>query len=233
MNGLLRPTEGAVYLDGENIVRKPTSDLARDVGFLFQNPDHQLHKPTVRDELMFSLKNFGVSDREIRERVSEVSERFGLGPLLDRSPQELSGSEKKKVTVASVVTYHPRILILDEATANLDRREARSLIQIIEGYFDEDRIIISISHNIRTWADSSLLNRVIVMKDGTIVEDGKPEEIFCDRDIMGYLYGSLLPVTEIAIALTGRGIEPTHYRTRALVAQMAGFREGSADALAE
>jgi energy-coupling factor transport system ATP-binding protein len=220
INGLLRPTEGAVFIDGENISQRPTSDLARNVGFLFQNPDHQLHKPTVREELTFSLNNFGATDQEIRRKVSEVSEGFGLGLFLDRSPQELSGSEKKKTTVASILTYDPRIVILDEATANLDRDQARNIIEIIEHYFDQDKIIISVSHNIRMWADSDLLNRIIVMKDGMIIDDGRPEEILCSPEIMGYLYGSLLPVTEIAFSLSDRGIESTHYRTRTLVAQI-------------
>ena len=220
INGLLRPTEGAVLIGGENISRKQTSDLARDVGFLFQNPDHQLHKPTVRDELLFSLKNFGATDEKMREKESEISEKFSLGPLLDRPPQELSGSEKKKVTVASVVIYDPRIVIFDEATANLDRNEAKNIIEIIENYSGEGKIIIAISHDIRMWADSDRLNRIIIMRDGTIVDEGTPERILCNPQIMGYLYGGLLPVTQIALSLSDRGFEPIHYKTRTLVQQI-------------
>jgi len=221
INGLLRPAEGRVCIDGEDIVEKPTSELARDVGFLFQNPDHQLHKPTVRDELGFSLKNFGFTEARIREKVLEVSEKFGLGALLDRSPQELSGSEKKKVTVASVVAYDPRIVVLDEATANLDRDQSRSIIEIIEDYFDENKIIISISHSIRMWADSDRLNRVIVMRDGRIADDGRPETILCDPDIMGYLYGTMLPVSQIASSLADKGVGAEHYKTSTLVRDIA------------
>ena len=233
INGLLRPAEGKICMDGEDISGKPTSELARDVGFLFQNPDHQLHKPTVRDELGFSLKNFGFTEARIREKVFEVSEKFGLGPLLDRSPQELSGSEKKKVTVASVVAYDPKIVVLDEATANLDRDQARSIIEIIEDYFDENKIIISISHNIRMWADSDRLNRVIIMKDGRIVDDGRPETILCDPEIMGYLYGALLPITQIAFSLADRGVGAKHYKTSTLVRDIAEIWRRSSNASAE
>jgi energy-coupling factor transporter ATP-binding protein EcfA2 len=233
INGLLRPAEGRVCIDGKDISEKPTSELARDVGFLFQNPDHQLHKPTVRDEIGFSLKNFGFTEARIREKVLEVSEKFGLGALLDRSPQELSGSEKKKVTVASVVVYDPRIVVLDEATANLDRDQSRSIIEIIEDYFDENKIIISISHSIRMWADSDRLNRVIVMRDGRIADDGRPERILCNPDIMGYLYGTMLPVSQIASSLVDKGLGAEHYKTSTLVRDIKEIWRRSSNAPAE
>ncbi|MBW2058036.1 MAG: ABC transporter ATP-binding protein [Deltaproteobacteria bacterium] len=233
VNGLLRPTEGTVLVGGEDISGKPTSDLAREVGFLFQNPDHQLHKPTVREELLFSLKNFDVSEQEMGEKLSEVSERFGLGPLLDRAPQELSGSEKKRVTVASVLIYEPRVVVFDEATANLDRNQTRSIIEIIEKYFDETRIIISISHDIRMWADSDKLNRVVIMRDGAVVDDGAPEDILCSPETMDYLYGNLLPVTRIARSLGDRGVAPTHYRTDTLVQEISRLARSASSAAAE
>ncbi len=229
INGLLRPSAGAVYIAGEDISDKPTSELARNVGFLFQNPDHQLHKPTVRDELAFALRNFGVSDRQIRERLSEISEQFDLRHLLDRSPQDLSGSEKKKVTLASVLIYDPKIVVLDEPTANLDRDQSQSIIEAIESYFDEDKILISISHDVRMWASSDFLNRIIIMRDGAIVSEGTPEEVLCDAEIMGYLYGDLLPVTRIAQSLADKGVRPTHYKTHTLVQELEKVTKGSTD----
>ena len=233
INGLLRPTEGAVFIGGENISQKATSDLARDVGFLFQNPDHQLHKPTVREEIIFSLRNFRVSEEEIREKVSEISEKFSLTPLLDRSPQELSGSEKKKVTVASAIIYDPKIVVFDEATANLDRNQAKNIIKIIENYFDEDKIIISISHDIRMWTDLDRLNRVIIMKEGAIVDEGTPEKILCNPEIMNYLYGDLLPVTQIALSLSDKGVAPTHYKIGTLVREIDKLRRRLPNAFAK
>jgi energy-coupling factor transport system ATP-binding protein len=233
INGLLRPTEGTVLLEGEDISDKPTSDLARDVGFLFQNPDHQLHKATVREELLFSLKNFDFPEEKIREKLSEVSEKFSLGSLLDRAPQELSGSEKKRITVASVLIYDPKIVVFDEATANLDRDQTKNIIEIIEKYYDETKIIISISHDIRMWADSDRLNRVIIMRDGSIVDDGPPEKLLCNPDIMGYLFGSLLPVTLIARSLSEKGVDSTHYKTSTLVHEIERLWRSSSNAVAE
>jgi energy-coupling factor transport system ATP-binding protein len=230
MNGLLRPTAGAVLIEGEDIAGKATSDLARDVGFLFQNPDHQLHKSTVRQELAFSLENFGIPEHGIRERILKISEEFDLASLLDRSPQELSGSEKKKVTVASVLIYNPKVVVFDEATANLDRNQTKTIIDIIERYLDENRIVISISHDIRIWADSDRLNRVIIMRDGSVLENGPPETLLCDPDIMGYLCGALLPVTRIARSLSNEGVSPTHYKTRTLVQEIERLWRGSSSA---
>jgi len=220
LNGLLRPTEGGMFIRGQDISDRPTSDLAREVGFLFQNPDHQLHRPTVRDELAFSLRNFGVNDSTITEKISICAESFQLKSLLDRCPQELSGSEKKKVTVASVLIYDPSIVIFDEPTANLDQTQAKNIIDIIERYFDETKVILCISHDIRLWVESRRLNRAVIMKDGKVFKQGNPEHIFCDPKIMEFLYGSLLPITQIAQSLSEKGVQPNHYKASTLAEEL-------------
>jgi energy-coupling factor transport system ATP-binding protein len=225
LNGLLRPTEGGMFIKGQNISNRPTSDLAREVGFLFQNPDHQLHRPTVRDELAFSLMNFGVNDSKITELILACAESFQLKPLLDRCPQELSGSEKKKVTVASVLIYEPTIVIFDEPTANLDQTQAKNIIDIIERYFDESKVVLCISHDIRLWVESKRLNRAVVMKDGRVFKQGDPEEIFCDPKIMEFLYGSLLPITQIAQSLSEKGVRTSHYKASTLAEEITKLRK--------
>ena len=230
LNGLLRPAEGGVLLRGRDISDRPTSDLAREVGFLFQNPDHQLHKPTVSDELAFSLRNFGVSESEITEKILITAERFQLKPLLDRCPQELSGSEKKKVTVASVLIYDPSIVIFDEPTANLDQKQAKNIIELIERYFDETKIVLCISHDIRLWVESRSLNRAVIMKDGTVFHQGDPEQIFCNPEIMGYLYGSLLPMTQIAQSLSEKGVHRSQYKTSTLAEEIRKLRKRTSHA---
>ena len=174
----------------------------------------------MRDELAFSLRNFGVSESKIDEKILKTAERFQLESLLDRCPQELSGSEKKKVTVASVLIYDPSIVIFDEPTANLDQTQARSIIEIIEHYFDETKMVLCISHDIRLWVESRSLNRAVIMKDGNVFNQGDPEQIFCHPDTMGYLYGSLLPITQIAQSLSDKGVDPGQYRTRTLAEEV-------------
>jgi len=227
LNGLLRPTEGRMVIGGQDISDRPTSDLARGIGFLFQNPDHQLHRPTVRDELAFSLINFGVDTRTVTEKISTCAESFQLKHLLDRSPQELSGSEKKRVTVASVLIYDPAIVIFDEPTANLDQIQAKNIIDIIERYFDDTKVVLCISHDIRLWVESRRLNRVVIMKDGRVFKQGDPENIFCDPTIMEFLYGSVLPITQIAQSLSGKGVRPRHYRASTLAEEITRPRKRS------
>ena len=122
-----------------------------------------------------------------------------------------------------MVAYDPRIVVLDEATANLDRDQSRSIIEIIEDYFDENKIIISISHSIRMWADSECLRRVV----------GDTLTILCDPDIMGYLYGTLLPVSQIAFSLADKGVRAEHHKTSTLVRDIAEIWRRSSNAPAE
>jgi len=217
LNGLLRPSEGQVTIDGEDIFDIPTSILAKKIGFLFQNPDHQLNKPTVREELSFSLKNFGYKQEEINRRVEQISMELNLIELLDKSPQELTSSEKKIVTIGSVLIYEPKILIMDEATVNLDKHQSRNIIQVMENYYRQDRVIITISHDVMMWAESELINRVIVMELGRIIADGTPEVILTDDRIMNYLMDGVLPVTKIARELPNQTITDNHFSIRTIL----------------
>jgi len=211
LNGLLSPSEGTVSFDGNTISGIPTSVIARDVGFVFQNPDHQLHKPTVHEEMGFSLRNFGFEKRDIDRRVDEIAQALDLVEILEDSPQELTSSQKKLLTIASVLVYEPRVLIIDEATANLDRMHTEKIVRILESYHRSDRVILTISHNIPMWAESKTLNRVIVMEEGKIIDDGPPRQVFTNDVIMDRLTDGVLPVTTIARSLGTWGVEPDLY----------------------
>jgi energy-coupling factor transport system ATP-binding protein len=211
LNGLLVPYEGTVTVDGEEVIGTPTSVLAERIGFVFQNPDHQLMGATVAEEMAFSLKNFGYNKEEIEQRVRETAKNLDLVDILGSSPQVLTSSEKKLVTVASVLVYEPEVLIIDEATANLDRVHTENIVRVLEQYYREDRIILTISHNIPVWAESRLLNRVVVMDRGRIIDDGPPGKIFTDDRVMDYLMDGVLPVTRIARELSEWGINRNLY----------------------
>jgi energy-coupling factor transporter ATP-binding protein EcfA2 len=214
LNGLLSPSEGTVLFDGNTISGVPTSVIAKDVGFVFQNPDHQLHKPTVREEMGFSLRNFGFEKREIDRRVGEIARELDLVGLLESSPQELTSSQKKLLTIASVLVYEPRVLIIDEATANLDRVHTEKIVRILESYHRPDRLILTISHNIPMWAESKALNRVIVMEEGRIIDDAPPRHVLTSDEVMGRLTDGVLPVTTIARTLGTWGIGQDIYSVR-------------------
>jgi len=221
LNGLLSPSVGKVLLNGNDIAGVPTSRLARDVGFVFQNPDHQLHKPTVKEEIAFSMKNFGFSRSEIDERTNEIACRLDLAGLLGDSPQELTSSGKKLLTIASVLVYEPRVLIIDEAAASLDRTHAEKIVSVLESYCSPDRLILTISHNIPLWAESDLLSRVIVLEQGRVLDDGPPQHVFTNDAVMDRLTDGVLPVTRIARELESGGVSPDLYGVGALVRELS------------
>ncbi|MFW6180529.1 MAG: energy-coupling factor ABC transporter ATP-binding protein, partial [Spirochaetota bacterium] len=220
LNGLLVPREGSIFLDGRDITGTPTSTLARRVGLMFQNPDHQLHKPTVREEIGFSLKNFGWGSRESSRRVRAIAGELDLVDVLESSPQELTSGEKKLVTAASVLVYEPDVVVVDEATANLDRAHTDRVVRMLERYYRDDRLIITISHHLPVWAESSLLNRVIVMEEGRISADGRPGDVFTNDAVMNYLADGVLPVTRIARELAPWGVESTLFSIQSLERQL-------------
>jgi energy-coupling factor transporter ATP-binding protein EcfA2 len=227
LNGLLVPREGSISLEGRDISGAPTSTLARKVGLMFQNPDHQLHKSTVREEIGFSLKNFGWGSGEIARRVHAIAGELDLGEVLESSPQELTSGEKKLVTAASVLVYEPDVIVVDEATANLDRVHTERVVRMLERYYRDDRLIITISHHIPVWAESSLLNRVIVMEAGRISADGRPRDVFTHDAVMHYLADGVLPVTRIARELAQWGVERTLFSIQSLEKQLLSIMKGT------
>ena len=115
------------------------------------------------------------------------------------------------MTIASVLVYEPPVLIIDEATANLDRDHTRKIVRILESYQRPDRLILTISHNIPMWAESKVLNRVIIMEKGRIIDEGSPRNVFINDAVMNRLMDGVLPVTKIARSLGTWGIEPDIY----------------------
>jgi energy-coupling factor transport system ATP-binding protein len=216
LNGLLVPSSGSILFDGHTIAGTPTSQLAKRVGFVFQNPDHQLHKPTVKEEIGYSLKNFGYEKGQIQRRVDAIAEQFDLVPLLERSPQELTASEKKLVTTASVLVYEPQVVVVDEATAHLDKLHVRKVMRMLETYHRKERVILNISHNIPVWAECILLNRVLVMESGRIRGDGSPKNIFTNDTVMKYLTDGVMPITRIARELRQWDVDGTLYSIHTL-----------------
>ena len=139
--GLLKPERGKVLLDGKPPRKK-------DVGLLFQNPDDQLFNATVFDEVAFALRSLGLSEGEVRERVIEVAEEVGIEDLLNRSPFKLSVGQKKAVALASILVYQPKLLMLDEPSANLDRVRYEVLVKLVSKLLESGKIVVITTHDI-------------------------------------------------------------------------------------
>ena len=164
---------GSINVCGLDPREHPTYEFAECVGFVFQNPENQLFFNTVERELAFGLENLGLPRDEIVRRVEKSLREYQLLELRDRSPFELSGGQQQRVAIASVMVMNPRILVLDEPTANLDPLTALHVLAVVRRKVSEEGVLaIVIEHRLEVALPFA--TRVIVMQDGKIVEDGSP-----------------------------------------------------------
>jgi energy-coupling factor transport system ATP-binding protein len=149
MIGLLRPTQGRILIGGEDTAGISTGMLARSVGYVFQNPDHQIFAHTVRQEISFGLAQLALDPAEERQRIQQVMEQFDLAEHAEQSPHQLSFGLRRKLTVASVVAMRAPIHILDEPTAGLDCKSAIDLMDIVSQVNEQGHSILLITHDMR------------------------------------------------------------------------------------
>ena len=181
-NGLLKPTEGRVLINGMDTTGKDLKELRRHVGIVFQYPEHQLFEETVYKDIAFGLRRQNMTEDEIRNEVVKAVKVVGLNEdVLEKSPFELSGGQKRRVAVAGVLVMKPSILILDEPTAGLDPRGRDEIFGFITDIHETMGItVILVSHSMEDIA--RLVDRVIVMNGGAIEMDGRIEDVFSDID---------------------------------------------------
>jgi energy-coupling factor transport system ATP-binding protein len=182
LNGILKPTKGDVFIDGKNTKEKSVAELSRIVGIVFQNPDHQLFSNTVFEEISFALINFGFNKEEIVKRVKEMLKYFNLEKYEESSPLLLSGGEKKRVALASVLCYDPKVIVLDEPTVGLDYFQRKALINIINKLRKEGKTVITITHDIDFALE--VAERGIILKDGKIIKDDLLINIIYEEELL-------------------------------------------------
>ena len=180
LNGLLRPESGEVRVAGLDTRETPTSRLAAHVSTLFQNPDRQICKDTVLDEVAFGLELTGVEPREARRRASAVIERFGLPA--DEAPFSLSRGQRQMVALASVVVMEPEVVLLDEPTSGLDYRECMTVMETVREMAARGCAVVMVCHDMEVVSDFA--ERVIVMARGEIVGRGSASEVFSNAEVM-------------------------------------------------
>jgi len=181
-NGLLKPTRGKVFIDEVDTTKVSVATLARNVGFVFQNPDHQLFSETVEDEIAFALKNFGFKENIIKRRVTWALNLLGLTQYRKTSPFMLSGGERKRVALASVLAWNPKILILDEPTIGQDYQQKEKLRQFILQMKAQRKTIIIVTHDVEFVAECN--PRVLLMLEGKIVADGEARKVLTNLEIL-------------------------------------------------
>jgi energy-coupling factor transport system ATP-binding protein len=194
-NGLLKPSSGRVTVCGHDTSTVKTSLIARGVGFLFQNPDRQLCRNTVRDEIMFGLEHTVAGLAERRRRCDETMELFSLDG--GAGLFGMSRGERQLVALASILAPSPGLLILDEPTTGLDYRECMTVMRIVSSLNERGATILMISHDMEVTADFA--RRALVLSGGRLIGDGLVREIMKDRRVMDE--ASLLPAQIPALAM--------------------------------
>lgn len=184
LNGMLKPDSGTVRFHGKPISykRKELINLRKKVGFVFQNPDHQIIAPTVFQDVAFGPANLDYTEEEIKESVSQALMYVGLTGFERRPPHNLSGGEKKKVAMAGVLAMNPDVLVFDEPTSALDPDSARSIMELLDELHHEGKTIIISTHDVElayAWAD-----RIILMNQGKIIICSRPDEAFSDKTLL-------------------------------------------------
>ncbi len=176
LNGILRPSDGRVLLDGQETARRTVAQLAASVGLVYQNPDRQIFASKVRAEVAFGPRNLGFERRQIDAAVDAALAATGLTGEADTNPYDLGGSRRKLLALASVLAMETRVLVLDEPTTGQDARGIATVAGIIGSVASAGRTVIAISHDMRFVAEH--FERVVVMRLGRVVLDGTPAEVF-------------------------------------------------------
>lgn len=183
LNGLILPSKGSVLVYGANTVTENPEDIFKirsKVGMVFQNPDNQMIASIIEDDIAFGPENLGVAREEIAERVEWALNAVGMLELRRHTPFKLSGGQKQRIAIAAVLAMKPSILVLDESTAMLDPKGRAEVMEVIKRLNSEEKItVIHITHHMEECLGAS---RVIVMKEGKLAFDGKPEALFSNYE---------------------------------------------------
>ncbi len=203
-NGLLKPSQGIVRIDGVDTRKTSIATLARNIGFVFQNPDHQLFSETVEEEIAFALKNFGFETEVIEKRIDWALNLLGLTQYRKTSPFLLSGGERKRVALASVLAWDPKALILDEPTIGQDYQQKEKLRQFIVQMQTQGKTIVIVTHDVEFVAECN--SRVLLMKEGRIIADGESREILTDPEVLAQSSIVLPQIAQIFARLSSLGL---------------------------
>ncbi len=208
LDGLLKPTSGVVRFNGADINADKAllRNVRFQVGLVFQYPEYQLFEETVFRDIAFGPKNMGLDETEVRERVAEAAAFVGVPEaLMEASPLELSGGQKRRVAIAGVIAMRPEVLILDEPTAGLDPAGRESILKNICAYQKSSgAAVLLISHSMDEVA--RIADRLIVFHDGHVAMDGTPAEVFGQAPMLKEMGLTVPAATEIALALRARGV---------------------------
>ena len=230
LNGLLRPNDGRVLLDGKDIWENPKKirDVRFRVGMVFQYPEHQLFEDTIYKDISFGPKNMGLDEAEIRRRVVQAASYVGLDKtLLDKSPFDLSGGEKRRAAIAGVMAMEPEVLILDEPTAGLDPRGREQILSMIQDYRKtRNTTVLLVTHSMEDVA--RVADRVLVMADGQVAMLDTVEAVFSRAEELERIGLTVPAVTKTLLLLkrAGVAVDTAAYTVEQATAQLISLLGG-------
>lgn len=203
-NGLLKPTRGRVLVKGVETKDLPANKLAFTVGYVFQNPAHQIFSSRVRDEVSFGPRNAGLSPQEVEKTTSEAIEKVGLKGYEDVHPYDLDYGKQKLLTIASIMSMNPEVYCLDEPTTGQDHRGRRMVAELIRKLNNSGATVIVITHDMRFVAE--VAKRVVLIANGRILADMATKEIFERLDLLKSAQIKPPQITLLACALSSYNV---------------------------
>lgn len=210
-NGLLQPHVGKVFVDGKDIWAKDNKKNIRQVrfavGLCFQYPEYQIFEDTVYKEIAFGPKQMGLDDKEIDRRIRESIQYVGVSPdILEKSPFDLSGGQKRRVAIASIIAMEPRVLILDEPCAGLDPKGRDTILDLIKNYQrQKGNTVLFVSHSMEDVA--KICSRVLVMNKGSVAMFGDVDSVYSRGDELKKMGLNVPEITDIFLKLKANGVD--------------------------
>ena len=223
-NGLLRATEGEVLVSGRPVADTPIPVLAREVGFVFQNPDHQIFSPSVREEIAAGPRNLGATPQEVERRVDEALSRFGLADYGHRPPAALSFALRRAVAVAAVFAMDTPVLVLDEPSAGLDARHVAHLLARIDERLARGHSVVLITHDMRLVAEH--VPRCLVMHEGRVAADDTTAVVLGNQALLRKARLEAPQVTRLARRMGDAGMPSDVFSVDAFCEQFVRLRAG-------
>lgn len=204
INGLLLPTKGDVLVNSLNTKDLTVSEMAKTVGYIFQNPDHQIFSFTVWDEVAFGPKNLDLPPEEVESRVKEALQTVGLWKMRERHPFTLSRGQRQRLAVASVLAMHPKIIILDEPTTGQDEVAINQIMTLVDRLRREGRTIIMVTHDMSIV--TKYAERTIVLRKGEVLMDGPTRDVFLKPEVLRESLVDVPPIMKLAGKLSNYGV---------------------------
>jgi energy-coupling factor transport system ATP-binding protein len=201
-NGILMPTSGQVVVDGQETQAAGLDQLARVVGYVYQNPDHQIFASTVKEEVAFGPRNLGLTREEIDQAVAHAIELVDMQSDADAYPLLLGRGQRQKVAVASVIAMGPPVLVVDEPTTGLDLRGSLGIMHLLRQWNADQRTIIIITHNMNIVAEFA--PRTVIMAQGRILADGPTRQVLTNQELLAQAFLKPPQITRLAQSLNGR-----------------------------